>query len=199
MKVREPSATSLIFATGKMVVNGTKTVQENQEAARFIANQIKKCYPNTKLTDWRIQNLVASINYGFHINLSKLNDVCETLGIPKGKEGYQYQPGNEDGQFPGFFFKMKKPNASADEPKVKLIIFSSGKVNLTNAKCVQDVSNSYKYFFEEILIKHQLFEGRSEENEKPKKRKYTRKKKQEIDNLRSMSKGSDSLGENDND
>ena len=27
IKIREPSATSLVFATGKMVVNGTKTIE----------------------------------------------------------------------------------------------------------------------------------------------------------------------------
>ena len=30
MKIREPSATSLVFATGKAVVNGTKTIESSK-------------------------------------------------------------------------------------------------------------------------------------------------------------------------
>ena len=123
IKIREPSATSLVFATGKMVVNGTKTIEQSQEAARTISKQIKKCYSNAHISDWSIQNIVASIDFTCGINLNALADYCKKLGMPKGKDGYQYQPGNTDGNFPGFFFKMKKPGSKETDPKVKLIVF----------------------------------------------------------------------------
>ena len=72
------------------MVNGTSTIEDNQKAAKFIAKQIKKCYSNVNLTDWRTQNIVASINFGRCIDLPGLKTVCEKLDMPKGKEGYQY-------------------------------------------------------------------------------------------------------------
>ena len=70
---------------------------------------------------------------------------------------------------------MKKPNKLDDENKVKLIVFYSGKVNLTNAKTVEEVNESYKYFFEEILVKNSLLTSRSSSVENSTKKKKSSK------------------------
>ena len=76
--------------------------------------------------------------------------------MPKGKEGFQYEPKKAFKKIPVLFFKMKKPGASENDSKVEFIVFESGKVNLGNAKSIEEASASYKYFFEEILIKENL-------------------------------------------
>ena len=67
---------------------------------------------------------------------------------------------------------MRKPGAAADEAKVKLVVFVSGKVNLTNAKCIEEVSTCYKYFFEEILLKEKLFNVHPSQRERSKSTMY---------------------------
>ena len=42
---------------------------------------------------------------------------------------------------------MRKPGASENDSKVKFIVFESGKVNLGNAKSIEEASACYKYFF----------------------------------------------------
>ena len=73
--------------------------------------------------------------------------------MPKGKQGFQYEPKKAFKKISGLFFKMKKPGASEDDSIVEFIVFESGKVNLGNAKSIDEAFACYKYFFEEILIK----------------------------------------------
>ena len=90
VKLREPSATSLIFATGKIVVIHTKTIDDSRDAAAKVVKMVKKFYPKAHLTNFKIENISSSINYTFCIDLESLAKYCEKIGMPQGKDGYQY-------------------------------------------------------------------------------------------------------------
>lgn len=69
--------------------------------------------------DIKIENIVASTSLGIRIPLEKM---------VKHLEGTEYEPE----QFPGLVYRMKNP-------KVAMLIFSSGKIVCTGARSMQDV------------------------------------------------------------
>lgn len=74
---------------------------------------------NVKL---RIENIVASVDLFTELNLEKVIEIC-----PNSK----YNPE----EFPGIICRF-------DEPKVALLIFSSGKLVVTGAKSVDDIKRA---------------------------------------------------------
>ena len=118
MRVRDPfKTTALIFASGKMVCTGAKSEEMSEQAAKHYAKQIKKIdkNANVNMKDFVIPNIVGSHDVGFRIKLESLLNDTSTFS--------RYDPEF----FPGLIFKMI-------EPKVVLLIFSSGKIVLTGAK-----------------------------------------------------------------
>ena len=67
----------------------------------------------------RVENIVASANLNMRINLEKIVEYLE---------GTEYEPE----QFPGLVYRLKDPRAAA-------LIFSSGKIICTGARCISDV------------------------------------------------------------
>ncbi|AMM53994.1 TATA-box-binding protein [Pyrococcus kukulkanii] len=70
----------------------------------------------------RIENIVASVDLFAQLDLEKVLDIC-----PNSK----YNPE----EFPGIICRF-------DDPKVALLIFSSGKLVVTGAKSVQDIERA---------------------------------------------------------
>ena len=68
-----------------------------------------------------ITNMVCSYDLGKYINLNK---VVVTLNV----ENIEYEPE----QFPGLVYRMR-------DPKVVVLIFSSGKLTLTGGKNLDDI------------------------------------------------------------
>ena len=122
-KIKEPKAAFLIFKSGKVVCTGTKSASEAQEALDIATSNLKDIgmdvLPSPTI---EIVNIVASADLeSENINL---NQVAMALGL----ENIEYEPE----QFPGLVYRMK-------EPKVVLLIFSTGKVICTGARNKEDV------------------------------------------------------------
>nr|XP_011462214.1 PREDICTED: TATA-box-binding protein-like [Fragaria vesca subsp. vesca] len=112
MRTREPKATVLIFASGKMVCTGAKSEVESELAARKCVRTILKMGFDAKFKDFKIQNMVAICDVRFPIRLEGLayaNPQCTS-----------YEPE----LFPGLRYRMK-------EPKITLLVFASGKLVIT--------------------------------------------------------------------
>ncbi|KAK9941062.1 hypothetical protein M0R45_017690 [Rubus argutus] len=69
---RDPKATVLIFASGKMVCTGAKSERLSELAARKCAQSILKMGFSVKFGDFKIQNIVANCDVKFPIRLSGL-------------------------------------------------------------------------------------------------------------------------------
>ena len=66
MRIREPRTTALIFSSGKMVCTGAKNEDDSRKAALKYAKDIKKIgYSKVKMSEFEIQNIVASHDVGF--------------------------------------------------------------------------------------------------------------------------------------
>lgn len=124
MRIREPKTTALIFSSGKMVVTGAKDENQARNATRKFTRIIQKIDFPAKFTEFKIQNLVASVDVRFPIRL-------EGLAI-KHFNFSSYEPE----VFPGLIYRMLNP-------KVALLIFVSGKLVLTGAKTRNDIKSAF--------------------------------------------------------
>jgi transcription initiation factor TFIID TATA-box-binding protein len=109
-RIADPKIACLIFSTGKIVLTG---IRNNQALADGI-NPLKT--PKIAIT-----NMVCSYNLGTRINLNK-------IVIALNVENIEYEPE----QFPGLVYRIK-------DPKLVVLIFSSGKIILTGGKNLEDV------------------------------------------------------------
>ena len=119
-RLDSPKVTALIFKSGKMVVTGAKSTAELIRAVKKIARTLVKhgilIVGKPKI---QVQNIVASANLGVEVTLEKA-----AFLLPNS----MYEPE----QFPGLIHRM-------DNPKVVLLIFSSGKMVITGAKSEEEV------------------------------------------------------------
>lgn len=129
MRIREPKVTGLIFSTGKIVITGAKSERASMTAAKIFEKAVMKVQGseegdqsnsesgNPCLSNFKIQNIVASSDVGFSIKLESLQEEHKKFSR------CHYEPE----LFPGLIYKM-------ESPKVVLLIFTSGKIVLAGAK-----------------------------------------------------------------
>ena len=130
-RLKNPKVTALIFKSGKMVVTGAKSVKELVDAVKKILKTLKDAGIEIKgRPQLQIQNIVASANLHVYIDLEKAAFVLE---------GSMYEPE----QFPGLIYRM-------NDPKVVLLIFSSGKMVITGAKKEEDVKRAVENIYRKL-------------------------------------------------
>lgn len=70
MRIRNPRTTALIFRTGKMVCTGARSIENSRHASRKFARIIQKLgYPEATFKDFKVQNMVGSVDVKFPIGL----------------------------------------------------------------------------------------------------------------------------------
>ena len=116
-----------------MVITGAKSEDLAEHAAKQYAKMIRKCSgkKNITMTKFHIENIVANVNAYFKIELEKMlhfiKDCNKQIKMVDNKKNVcDYEPAI----FPGLIFRMV-------DPKVVLLIFSSGKIVLTGGKTRQ--------------------------------------------------------------
>lgn len=124
MRLREPRATALIFASGKMCVTGTKSTHNSTLAAKKFAYIIERVgfKPQTYI-DFKVQNIVGTVDVGFPIRLEGLVYAHSTFA--------SYEPE----LFPGLIYRLVSP-------RVVFLIFVSGKIVITGAKTEMDLKEA---------------------------------------------------------
>ena len=113
--LRKPKTTALIFSSGKMVCTGAKSERQARKAVMKVVDELKRNgIVILSKPEIQIQNMVASVGLGGYIDLEKL-----TYSLKR----TMYEPE----QFPGLIYRM-------DDPKVVILVLSSGKLVCTGAK-----------------------------------------------------------------
>ena len=119
-RLRKPKTTTLIFGSGKMVCTGAKSESQARKAVTKVVDELNRNgIVILRKPEIQIQNIVASAGLGGHIDLEK-----STYSLRR----TMYEPE----QFPGLIYRM-------DDPKVVILIFSTGKLVCTGAKKEADV------------------------------------------------------------
>jgi transcription initiation factor TFIID TATA-box-binding protein len=121
-RIEDPKITALIFSTGKIVLTGIRNNKALKDGLAIVMKSLKKAGIDTlKEPKVAITNMVCSYDFGKYINI---NNVVITLNV----ENIEYEPE----QFPGLVYRIK-------DPKIVVLIFSSGKIILTGGKNLKDV------------------------------------------------------------
>ena len=127
MRIQEPKTTSLIFASGKMVITGAKTENDSKKASKKFAKTIQKLGFDVQFKDFKVQNVVASADLKCNINLYSFAEMEEQMDY------INYDPEI----FPGLIFRLVAP-------KIVFLVFVSGKVVLTGARSREDIEIGFK-------------------------------------------------------
>jgi len=132
-RLGNPKTATLLFRSGAANCTGAKNVEDVRIAVDIIADKLKKLgvevYKNPKII---IQNIVATADLGGELNLT---EVAQGLGL----DNVEYEPE----QFPGLVYRIK-------EPKVAMLLFSSGKIVCAGARSTEDVSKAVEMLSEEL-------------------------------------------------
>ncbi|KAK3319386.1 TATA-binding protein [Apodospora peruviana] len=133
MRIRDPKTTALVFTSGRLVITGAKSVADSHLAARKHARVIQKVQGDiSRLTDFKVQNFVASCNVGFTIRLEGLARHHHLFS--------RYEPEI----FPGLVYRMTIP-------KSVVLIFATGKIVLIGLKSEDQMYEAFTYIYPVIL------------------------------------------------
>jgi len=131
LRLENPKLTALVFNSGKMVVTGAKSTQTLIKGFKKIIRLFVRhgiiIVGKPKI---QIQNIVASANLGVEVDLEKAAFLLPNT---------MYEPE----QFPGLIHRM-------DDPKVVLLVFSSGKMVITGAKSEEDVQRAVENIYKKL-------------------------------------------------
>jgi len=135
-KLKRPKTATLIFNSGKMVCTGAKSEKLAHSAIRKVVRELKKAgfiiRGNPKI---KIVNMVGTADIGSKVDLEVASDILDNT---------MYEPE----QFPGMTYRMK-------EPKVVLLIFSSGKLVITGSKREDQIHEAVEKIIS-ILTEYEL-------------------------------------------
>ena len=149
-RLDKPRATALIFRSGKMVVTGTKSISQLIEAVKRIIRTIDRILSKYGSgvhgkPRVQVQNIVAGGDLHAYVNLEKAAYYLEDC---------MYEPE----QFPGLIHRMR-------DPRVVLLIFSSGKMVITGAKEEAEVELAVNRIAEKLYKTGCIVGTREEEEE----------------------------------
>jgi transcription initiation factor TFIID TATA-box-binding protein len=121
-RIESPKAAFLIFTSGKVVCTGAKTIKNANMAIINLANTLRSigCEKINPEPEVHIQNIVATADLETNLNLN-------TIVIAFGMENVEYEPE----VFPGLVYRL-------GDPKIVVLIFSSGKLVITGGKSPED-------------------------------------------------------------
>jgi transcription initiation factor TFIID TATA-box-binding protein len=138
-RLSKPRTATLIFSSGKMVCTGSKSEMEVHNAVKKVIENLKdRNIVITGTPEIKIQNIVASADLHAEVNEEKVASLLENT---------MYEPE----QFPGLIYRMS-------EPKVVLLIFSSGKMVCTGAKREDEVKVAVEKVYQKLKDLGVLYE-----------------------------------------
>ena len=133
IRIKKPKTAALVFSNGKMVVVGADNEDDSKQAAKIYAKNIKSLgYNDIKFKNFKIENVVASCDANFQIQLTKLSLKLKLIN----NKNCSYEPDI----FPGLIYHMQ-------DPKICLLIFKSGKLVFVGAKQRKDIYSSFEKIY----------------------------------------------------
>jgi len=135
-RLKRPKTATLIFSSGKLVCTGAKSSKLAHSAIRKVVRELKKegiiilGTPRIK-----VENMVASADIHGKVDLEAAAEFLDNI---------MYEPE----QFPGAVYRMK-------EPKVVILVFSSGRLVITGAKIEAQVHEAVEKM-KAILVENKI-------------------------------------------
>lgn len=137
VRSKNPKTTALIFASGKMVITGSRSIGDLEQGVRMFVRAIRKAaYPACKVERMTVHNMVASCNIDAPLRLEAL---CLGLGGSGGGAELDAEI------FPGLIFRLH-------EPGVTMLIFVNGKIVITGAASHSVIIAAFEKIFPVLLL-----------------------------------------------
>ncbi|MCL7475459.1 MAG: TATA-box-binding protein [ANME-2 cluster archaeon] len=125
IRLKDPSSTVLIFRSGKMVSTGAKGYDIVEDGIGRVVKTLSEAGIIPEVVPYvHYKNIVFSANLDVQLNLNKV-----ALGL--GLENVEYEPD----KFPGMVYRLF-------EPKVVILMFSTGKLVITGCKEYEDAQEA---------------------------------------------------------
>ncbi|MDA7838947.1 TATA-box-binding protein [bacterium] len=142
IRIREPRTTALAFASGNMVCTGAKTESHARLAGRKYVRILQKHGIPVSFRNFKIQNIVASAEIPHCLKLLELS------------RAYGPYVSYEPDLFPGLVFRTTAP-------KLVFLLFRSGKIVITGARCRSEIESTFSSLFFGIVRKFIDYEDES--------------------------------------
>lgn len=136
IRIRNPRTTALTFGSGNIVCTGSKNIDESLLACRKYTRLLQNHGIRASFKDFRIQNIVASVGVPFPLKLDEL--------------AAEHGPyvSYEASLFPGAVLRV-------ENPKVVFLLFRSGKIVITGARDIADITRAFRCVYEPFILKYQ--------------------------------------------
>jgi transcription initiation factor TFIID TATA-box-binding protein len=145
-KIDNPTASSLLFSSGKIICTGTKSITEAKKALKRIVEELQKVGIDVKAAkDIVVQNMVASGSVGGKLNLNEIVFKFDNT---------EYEPE----QFPGLVYKLTGQPVLAN---ITFLLFGTGKIVITGAKSEQEIKDSVLLLRKQLIAEDELDESSS--------------------------------------
>jgi transcription initiation factor TFIID TATA-box-binding protein len=133
-RLKKPSAATLVFSTGKLIVAGAKSQNMAKRAVSKLVEDLKgQGIVILAKPDVTIRNVVASAELGHRVDLEDTANILD---------GTIYEPD----QFPGLIYRVKGS-------KITMLIFSSGKLVCAGATSEVDAEKAVNDLFKTLAEK----------------------------------------------
>jgi transcription initiation factor TFIID TATA-box-binding protein len=135
MKMTNPSATCLLFSSGKVVCTGARNESQCRKAAMSLVSLLRRFKIDTHFAKFQIQNVVAAVYCPFFVDLVMLQAELQ------GNCSYNV------GVFPGLIYKTAMPN------KIAILCFWTGKCVISGCRTRGQVLQVWTAFYLEHLVR----------------------------------------------
>ena len=143
--IKNPRATFKVFSSGKIHCLGTKTELDSIRACRILAKQIKSlAIYKVRLSDFKILYVHTTADTRFEISFFMIKNLLKDdskFRVEDLNSKSTAKKGGKEKQFPGLKVKKKF------NPSVTLMLFHSGKINITGVKNQQEAIDTFNEFF----------------------------------------------------
>ncbi len=128
--------TCLLYQSGKVVCNKSKSVEKSKDAVKFLAEKINAIYGyQCQVSDFKVANMVASSKLGFRIRLHEIH-----------ASHMQSCFWDQENFAPGLRYRFK-------DLGITLTAFPSGKMYVTGAKSWAPIETAFERF-QRMAIRH---------------------------------------------
>ncbi|UVC49463.1 transcription initiation factor [Theileria orientalis] len=132
LRMQNPKCTGLIFRTGRIIITGSKTIEDTKLGAKRMAKMIRKeLGADLKFNNFKIENIIATFNCNVPIRLEVFSQ--------EHKELSNYEPEF----FAGLVYRCRISESS----EAVLLIFVSGNVIITGCKSAHEIQYVFKTMY----------------------------------------------------
>jgi len=133
MRIQDPKSTAVIWESGTLCINGTKSQADSHKAARKFCKILQGLGFDAKFRNYKTCNVLGKIDLRVPIHLEELAFANKDIA--------SYEPE----LFPAVVIRLT-------EPKVTVFVFVSGNIVFTGCRSEEVVNEAFRLIFEMVIV-----------------------------------------------